>query len=183
MPAEAADEEHVTLEDAAAGAEIQPWAEKAAADEAIVVRSAMQEAQMLKAEFESWPEDAAPGKGYLQRLAQDALVAAEKGYGIKRRTRTLRRTRVKTTTNTTDLRTNHTERRVEETCKVEEWITDGPAPATGMSVLCLRSHRRFATGGGGAPEELSSRVMGKAFVLLDGASGPSCEVSMAAPSI
>lgn len=77
------------------------------------------------------------------------------------------------TINTTDLRTMHTERKVEQSTSVEQWVEQGTAPLTGVGLVCARGRRcleRFEDGtvwawrGGPAPNS-GPREVGEDIVL------------------
>jgi len=102
----------------------------------------VEEAQALKYEFSALAAGGSPAnRAYLERLSKAAEIAAAKGYGIKRATHTVQRTRMQKTTNTTDLRSGNTETKKDCITRVDEWFEDGSPTMTGVGVMYGRGYR------------------------------------------
>lgn len=100
------------------------------------------EAQKVTEEFSALASCGSPGnRAYLERLSKAAAEAAAKGYGVKRMTHTMRRTRVRKTMSTTDMRTMETETNTEERATVDSWMEEGSPALSGVGVVCARGRR------------------------------------------
>mmetsp|Transcript_58621 Transcript_58621/g.169670 ORF Transcript_58621/g.169670 Transcript_58621/m.169670 type:complete len:316 (+) Transcript_58621:100-1047(+) len=138
-------------------------------------RSPRSDAEDLRAELNLLAANAPPGtRTYLAHLALAAADAAARGYGIRRETRTVRRTRMHKTTNTTDLRTMHTEQKVEQSTKVEQWVAQGASPVTGVGIVCARGRRRMERFEDGTEHVAAQHVNGQATLWIGGVVASDC---------
>lgn len=111
---------------------------------------------------------------YLERLSKAAAEAAAKGYGVRRATRTVRRTRVQKTTNTTDLRTMDTETSTEETTHVDEWTKEESPDLIGVGVVVARRRRVVEKYSDGSEDVVDQSVKGQANFWLGGDTASAC---------
>jgi len=127
------------------------------------------EAHKLQHELTALAEVASPGnRAYLERLGRAAAEAAAKGYGVKRMTHTVRRTRVRKTTNTTDMRTMETETNTEEQSTVDSWMEEGSPTVSGVGVFCARGSRVFDRYSDGSEVVQDAQVKGGSMFWLGG---------------
>jgi len=127
------------------------------------------EAQKVQQEFSLLAASGSPAnRAYLERLSRAAAEAAAKGYGVQRLTHTVRRTRVRKTTTTTDVRTLETETSTEERATVDSWTEEGPPTLSGVGVMCARGTRVVGRFSDGSEEVQDVKVRGGTMFWLGG---------------